>query len=635
MNISKTLFKNLTRCPNASALYDLYTNRSFNEVKQIDGKDISKELIDDINSLDDNLFKEDSKIDEILSHMFDEETGEDLLEETNPQLEAFKDLFTEVERLAIVYLEKLFNEKIQSSTNTFEQKKYSYRLNNNNFYCYLDGYYEDEEKIHVFEVKAITSSAYDDCMVSLNNKKKVPLFVKDDNNIIHYMGNKLIEEAKVSIDKINQSKKALLDRYNKKGKYIYDVAIQRHIIEESLKKAKEKPKDITYYLIVLNASYQFSGKYDEAGKPIYDTDENGEDLFKVYDVTNLTFLYLDQIEKERNTLLNNLQHLTINTNISGRFCEYKKTTACKFCKICLKKLLVDGSIYEYLMRHCAFKEPDEKGKLKNIDIYDLINKNICKIDEARPYISKIDNITQYDCYVKNQIYIDKERMKKGLSHITYPIYYLDFESYNCPLPRFYHERPYSQSLFQYSLHIEKAPNTCDLVKSHHEFLAKDHLDHRLELTKQLIKDIDLSSGGTVIVYNKSFEQTRLKELALFYPMYKDELYKIHDHIFDLFEVLAGSKNLYGENKEIPHFTYYNNLLHGSFSIKKVLPVFTDLTYSTLDVQNGTQAIVTYGMLPYLTKKEYEEKYLALSIYCRQDTWAMVEILKGLKKILEA
>ena len=227
-----------------------------------------------------------------------------------------------------------------------------------------------------------------------------------------------------------------------------------------------------------------------------------------------------------------------------------------------------------------------------------------------------------------------ERIKDALSKITYPIYHLDFESYNSPLPRFFGERPYEQSLFQYSLHKEIAPGVCDLVKDHTEFLAKDHQDHRKELAIQLISDIDLSKGGCVMVYNKSFEKTRLRELAMFFPEYKEQLDNINNHIFDLLEVLKGSSTLYKEIENQPKYTYYNNDMHGSFSIKKVLPIFTNLSYSNLEVKNGTEAIVTYGMLDNLTKKEYEEKYLALRVYCRQDTWAMVEILRGLRKLIK-
>mgnify|MGYP003014992434 FL=1 len=236
--------------------------------------------------------------------------------------------------------------------------------------------------------------------------------------------------------------------------------------------------------------------------------------------------------------------------------------------------------------------------------------------------------------MENKIYVDKERIKDALSKITYPIYHLDFESYNSPLPRFFGERPYEQSLFQYSLHKEIAPGVCDLVKDHTEFLAKDHQDHRKELAIQLISDIDLSKGGCVMVYNKSFEKTRLRELAMFFPEYKEQLDNINNHIFDLLEVLKGSSTLYKEIENQPKYTYYNNDMHGSFSIKKVLPIFTNLSYSNLEVKNGTEAIVTYGMLDNLTKKEYEEKYLALRVYCRQDTWAMVEILRGLRKLIK-
>ena len=146
-----------------------------------------------------------------------------------------------------------------------------------------------------------------------------------------------------------------------------------------------------------------------------------------------------------------------------------------------------------------------------------------------------------------------------------------------------------------------------------------------------------------MVYNKSFEKTRLHELAAFFPKYKKELDNINEHVFDLLEVLNGSSALYDdilntklkeEQKKKPDFTYYNNLMHGSFSIKKVLPLFTNLTYKNLVVKNGTEAIVTYGSLPYLTKKEYDEKYLALRVYCRQDTWAMVEILRGLREAVK-
>ena len=122
--------------------------------------------------------------------------------------------------------------------------------------------------------------------------------------------------------------------------------------------------------------------------------------------------------------------------------------------------------------------------------------------------------------------------------------------------------------------------------------------------------------------------------------------KIHDAVFDLMFVVKGSQKLNmsflsddlsakEKKKRCELFNYYNNGLHGSFSIKKVLPLFTNLTYKTLTVKNGTEAILTYALLPTLTIDEYNRLYLALRKYCQQDTWAMVEVLWGLQnKILK-
>ncbi len=628
MNISKTLFKNLTRCPSFMGLYDLYLNRTFNEVKTIDGKKINQELLDDILNLDDNLFNEEQeKLQELLYQMFDDSDGHDLLEQTNPQMEAFKDVYKEVEMLAAEHVEALLGKSVQFSDDTHQQKKFSYRLNGNEFYCYLDIYYEDEKSIKVFEVKTTTSSKFDDLHIT-KNKQTRPLFIKKEDHIFHL--NKTIEPSLLQ-NKLNK----IADRYGKVGKYIYDIAIQRHIIENSMENAgKNVDKKVEYYLVVLDAKYRFSGKYDENNQPLYLPDQDGNELFNVYDVTELTTPYQEQILNERTLLFEWQENLAIKTNVLGKHCQYKETTQCKFCPVCMKKVLKDGSILEYLDKHRAFFVQNEKGRDKRVDVYDLINQGLTTIPDAKPYLRKPNNLMQCDTYENNYIYINKPQIEASLANISYPIYYLDFESYNSPLPRFFQESPYMQSLFQYSLHVEKAKNQCDLVKDHKEFLAKDHLDHREELIKQLIEDIDLSQGGTVIVYNKSFEQTRLKELARIFPKYQEALYNIHDHIYDLLDSLKGKADQVEDKDTQPTFNYYHPLLHGSFSIKKVLPLFSDLSYQNLEVKNGTEAIVTYGMLPYLTEQEYKEKYLALSVYCRQDTWAMVEILRGLYELIK-
>lgn len=646
MNISKTLFKNLTRCKNFPSLYDIYINRSFHEVQAIDGRKFEKDhsIIQDINRLSQTTVEDcQEEILEMLNEMFDIETGQDLTNITNPQLEAFQTIFTEVEHLAMLHVSKVFQHPIMASTNTYEQKKYEYRHNGNMLYCFLDGYFEDEEKIHIFEVKATTSRKYDDLKIKIK-QEEISLFKLNENGIIEFIGDQLVGQKIgnkiITQEMVDKKKQRLLNRYSDCGKYIYDLSVERHIVEQSLiQKPLEKNKSISYYLVILNAEYRFNGQYDSQQQPIYNQDRKGNVLFKIYNFDDITNLYQNQIQIERDTLMKHLSYLEICSHQLGEHCEYKKTTACKFCKICMKDVLCEGSILEYTGKHYAFTE-EQKGKKKIIPVYDLINRGCTTMEQAYPYITKLDNIVEYQSFISHQPYMDKERIRCALASIQYPIYYLDFESYNCPLPRYKGESPYQQSLFQYSLHIEKTENQCDLVQNHREFLAVDHQDRRLELVEQLIKDIDLSAGGTVIVYNKSFEKTRLKELSYIYPQYKKELDTINNHIFDLLEVLKGTTSLYekvlpngimNELKQKPSFTYYHYLMHGSFSIKKVLPLFTDLSYQDLEVKNGTDAIITYGLFPYYSEDEYQNKYLALRTYCRQDTWAMVCILRGLKK----
>ena len=53
------------------------------------------------------------------------------------------------------------------------------------------------------------------------------------------------------------------------------------------------------------------------------------------------------------------------------------------------------------------------------------------------------------------------------NNLEYPIYHLDFETFPCPIPRFFGEKPYTQSCFEFSLHIEKEEGICDIEKDNY------------------------------------------------------------------------------------------------------------------------------------------------------------------------
>lgn len=176
--------------------------------------------------------------------------------------------------------------------------------------------------------------------------------------------------------------------------------------------------------------------------------------------------------------------------------------------------------------------------------------------------------------------VDQLGVRTFLDTLTYPLYFLDFETFQTCIPLYDGIRPYQQVPFQYSLHyLEHA----DGELLHKEFLADETTDPRRALAERLVADIP--AGACVLAYNKAFECTRIKELAEYFPDLSQRLLSIRDHIHDLLDVFRDG-------------FVYDRAMQGSFSIKKVLPaLFPDdpnLDYHNLaDVHNGTEATDTY------------------------------------------
>jgi hypothetical protein len=159
---------------------------------------------------------------------------------------------------------------------------------------------------------------------------------------------------------------------------------------------------------------------------------------------------------------------------------------------------------------------------------------------------------------------------------------------------------------------------------HKEFLApSDGSDPRRHLAEQLCKDIPMNV--CTLAYNKGFECGRIKELASLYPDLAVHLLNIREHILDL---LTPFQSGY----------YYVPAMHGSFSIKSVLPaLFPDepsLNYHNLDerCQNGSNAMTLFPQIQFMEPEEAKASREALLRYCELDTWAMVKVWEKLKEI---
>ena len=72
------------------------------------------------------------------------------------------------------------------------------------------------------------------------------------------------------------------------------------------------------------------------------------------------------------------------------------------------------------------------------------------------------NASQYlqvESYRNKTTHIDKKAVREFLDSLSYPLYFLDFETINPAVPLFDNSRPYQQITFQYSLHYMETPGS--------------------------------------------------------------------------------------------------------------------------------------------------------------------------------
>jgi hypothetical protein len=208
------------------------------------------------------------------------------------------------------------------------------------------------------------------------------------------------------------------------------------------------------------------------------------------------------------------------------------------------------------------------------------------------------------------LHVDRPNLRRALAGLEQPLYFLDFETCNTAVPPFDGYHPHQHVVFQYSLH---RLDGADGELSHRAFLASDALDPSAALLERLSGD--LGEHGAILVWNQSFEKSRLKELAALQPRYAAWVARVLERVCDLGEIVNQGYVLH------PAFK-------GSWSIKYVLPALApDLSYDSLAIQRGEQASIAwlrlcFGQVP---PAEHQALIDGLLEYCHLDTLAMVRI----------
>ncbi len=209
--------------------------------------------------------------------------------------------------------------------------------------------------------------------------------------------------------------------------------------------------------------------------------------------------------------------------------------------------------------------------------------------------------------------VHREKIASFMQQLAEPLWFLDYETFQSPVPLWEGYAPHQQITFQYSLHRNGANGD----SAHYEYLAESTQQDPTEaLLQQLAQD--MGGEGSVLVWNKSFEYGRNAEMADRFPRYAEFLHDVNNRMIDLADA-------------VKHGWWEHPDFQGSWSLKQVLPVAApELDYKRLEIGDGgtaserwMQAVLDSPCL--LSDTERTAVLRALRAYCTQDTLAMVRI----------
>ena len=378
-----------------------------------------------------------------------------------------------------------------------------------------------------------------------------------------------------------------------RDEYYLDVAFQYYVLTKA-----GVPVNHVYLMYVNNEYYRYG-------------ELNLKELFHMEDVTDDAKALSTAVKVNADEFLRFMNAEVEPERDIGLYCE--NPLECDYREYCTRFLPCPSVL-------------DIAGLLKRKK-YELYDKGIISFEDLakagqllRPNMRRQIETELYDASDT----VNKEGIRKFLSTLSYPMYHLDFETFQPAVPPFDGTKPWMQIPFQYSLHIQKEKNG---PLEHREFLGREGTDPRRELAEQLCRDIPLNICS--LAYNMRFEQMILRQLADVYNDLAEHLMNIHDHMCDL---MLPFKEQY----------YYSKKLNGSYSIKYVLPAMCpddpELDYTALaQIHNGAEAMDAFPRMGdgSMSEEEIEQTRKNLLAYCRLDTLAMVKVLEKLQELADS
>lgn len=373
-----------------------------------------------------------------------------------------------------------------------------------------------------------------------------------------------------------------------KDVYTADVAYQKYVLQNC-------GVNLTnVYLVCLNNEYVFDGTLDL------------QQLFKITDIT------VPVAFEQRN--------LAANLSIGKRLLNDPNEPEIDISERCMHPY--ECAYWKYCTRHIPKPSVFDLYRMPFKKKLDCYKHGLFRYEDLilTSHITNEKQLRQMEYHLTDKgTYLDKEGIRAFLNTLSYPLYFLDFETMQLPVPQFPGTKPYQQIPFQYSLHYIEEPGG---ELKHKEFLGVSGEDPRRAIAESLCRDIPMNV--CVTAYNRGFECGRIKELACAFPDLAEHLLNIRSNIQDL---LTPFQSGY----------YYNRDMGGSFSIKSVLPALypddPELDYHGLEgVHNGSEAMTIFPLIRDMPPEEQTAARKNLLAYCKLDTLAMVKVWQ---KLVEA
>lgn len=357
--------------------------------------------------------------------------------------------------------------------------------------------------------------------------------------------------------------------------YVKDACFQYYVIKNCL------PDLVDFNLLTLNSNYILNGKLEI--EKLFKTTSIMKDAVK-----NVSYF----IHKTQQAKLTLEQNKIPNIKV-GPHCF--QPYDCDFLGLCWKNIGDSSSVFSI-------------GKLSKAAIFEFYNNKIQRIEDID--INKIQNKEiqiQVKAVKENKEQFNSNLIQQFISTVKEPYCSLDIEVWMSAVPYYDGTKSFQQIPFLFSMISEESGElkNYSYFKPIEEDLRKDFLERILIETKKF---------NSILMFDKSLEETVLNQLAELYPEYRGDISDLKSKIIDLAEPIRKGN-------------YYHPDMKGNFTLKSIAPLVNqEAGFENLDIQSGITAMYIYESLLELNAIEAEQIKQQLVDYCEMDALITYQLL---------